>query len=125
MIWNSNEVYSGEWEHGKQHGQVGRREASKGPDKAQGEHIWIMEGTNSINFQTFNRYVGQFEKGKRHGQGRFEYADGTIYEGGWNENHKVRRISLASLGLSFHSCVAIRMASASTCILMEERTRAV
>ncbi|EKX50293.1 hypothetical protein GUITHDRAFT_104103 [Guillardia theta CCMP2712] len=74
MIWNSNEIYTGEWEDGKQHGQ--------------GEHIWIMEGTNSINFQTFNRYVGQFEKGKRHGQGRFEYADGTVYEGGWNENHK-------------------------------------
>ncbi|CAH8616450.1 unnamed protein product [Heterobilharzia americana] len=33
-----------------------------------------------------NEYIGQFMLGERHGYGRMNYADGSIYEGDWSHN---------------------------------------
>lgn len=35
-----------------------------------------------------NTYYGNFKNGKRHGQGTFLYANGTKYEGSWENNVK-------------------------------------
>ena len=35
-----------------------------------------------------NTYYGSFKDGKRHGKGTFLYADGSKYEGNWENNLK-------------------------------------
>jgi hypothetical protein len=75
MLWHTrNEVYIGEWREGR-------------PDGA-GEHVWFAELQSGTPFQTLNRYSGEMAHGLRHGQGRFEYADGSSYEGAWVEGAK-------------------------------------
>lgn len=38
------------------------------------------------HFKQGSRYEGFKKNGKRHGQGKFFYQDGGMYEGNWNQN---------------------------------------
>ena len=38
------------------------------------------------NYSNGSRYEGEKLDGMRHGQGKFFYQDGGLYEGGWKEN---------------------------------------
>ncbi len=53
-----------------------------------GEHVWFMEVQSGTAFQTMNHYTGDWQNGRRHGYGVFEYADGSQYEGEWVDNVK-------------------------------------
>ena len=37
---------------------------------------------------TDGSYIGEYENGKRHGHGIFEWLIGDIYEGGWKDDHR-------------------------------------
>lgn len=72
MFWaDTQERYDGNWYQGLQHGE--------------GRHIFF-----NLSAQTCNCYVGSFQHGKRNGTGTFYYADGSMFEGHWENNEKVR-----------------------------------
>lgn len=48
-----------------------------------GEHIWPVFGSDRSGLAGVNRYRGAWKEGKRHGEGTFEYADGSRYRGSW------------------------------------------
>ena len=45
------------------------------------QYIIIFIGT--YIFKNKSRYIGEYENGKKHGQGIFYYPDGSRYEGSW------------------------------------------
>ena len=45
-----------------------------------------MHGAGKMIYRNQGRYIGEFSKGKRHGQGSFEYLDGRVYEGNWSDD---------------------------------------
>merc|ERR1719174_1971893 len=84
MTWKDtglSEVYSGSWEDDNPQGV--------------GTHTWhapqpkmdIGRGVGPSQ-QMNNRYHGEWNRGVRHGQGSFFYANGATYSGAWNENVK-------------------------------------
>ena len=89
MNWvTQNCVYQGEWQNGQPHGF--------------GEMKWYDDAVaspassprragNKVSKQMLNRYIGQFESGKRHGVGIFYFQNGTVYEGGFSRNLKSGR----------------------------------
>lgn len=53
-----------------------------------GEHNWYLARVEMTQYTLRNTYYGNFKNGKRHGQGTFLYANGTKYEGNWENNLK-------------------------------------
>lgn len=98
MYYKTGNVYRGGWRHGKQHGhgqmlwytknEVYMGEWESGLQQGRGEHVWFIDVNNGTQFMTENRYKGEWRMGQRHGQGLFEYADGSKYSGQWAENCK-------------------------------------
>lgn len=39
-----------------------------------------------MEFQCGDRYEGGFEMGKKHGQGKYDYADRDYYDGEWKND---------------------------------------
>ncbi|XP_075035766.1 radial spoke head 10 homolog B isoform X2 [Mixophyes fleayi] len=75
MKWlSSNEEYMGQWEHGIQNGL--------------GTHTWFLKRVPGSQYSLRNEYVGNFVDGVRHGQGRYYYANGAMYDGEWKNNKK-------------------------------------
>jgi len=48
----------------------------------------MFEGYGTMLFVGIGTYKGMFEGGNLNGKGRFEYLDGSIYEGMWKDNKK-------------------------------------
>uniref|UniRef100_H2XNT1 Radial spoke head 10 homolog B-like n=1 Tax=Ciona intestinalis TaxID=7719 RepID=H2XNT1_CIOIN len=75
MRWlTSDESYSGVWENGVQHGV--------------GTHTWYLHRVPGSQYPLRNEYVGDFINGLRHGQGKFFFASGAVYNGEWENNKK-------------------------------------
>ncbi|XP_073399170.1 radial spoke head 10 homolog B isoform X1 [Dendrobates tinctorius] len=75
MRWlSSNEEYVGQWEHGVQNGP--------------GTHTWFLKRVAGSQYSLRNEYIGNFVSGARHGQGRYYYANGAMYDGQWRNNRK-------------------------------------
>ncbi|XP_069590333.1 radial spoke head 10 homolog B isoform X1 [Ranitomeya imitator] len=75
MRWlSSNEEYMGQWEHGVQNGA--------------GTHTWFLKRVAGSQYALRNEYIGNFVSGARHGQGRYYYANGAMYDGQWRNNKK-------------------------------------
>ncbi|MNE87643.1 MORN repeat protein [compost metagenome] len=71
MRWYlNNEEYEGNWQDGKPHGK--------------GKLMYL-----NVSNETCNYYEGDFVNGQREGYGVFYYADGSKYEGCWQNNMKV------------------------------------
>ena len=50
-----------------------------------GTYEWVPHGRS---WHQNNTYTGEFARGKRHGHGVFQYADGAVYDGEWKEGMK-------------------------------------
>ncbi|XP_030630978.1 radial spoke head 10 homolog B [Chanos chanos] len=75
MRWfQLGQQYSGHWENGIQHGL--------------GKHTWFLKRVPGSQYPLRNEYVGEFLQGFRHGRGKFLYASGAVYTGGWKRNKK-------------------------------------
>jgi len=48
----------------------------------------MLEGYGTMLFVGIGTYKGMFEGGNLNGKGRFEYLDGSIYDGMWKDNKK-------------------------------------
>ena len=81
--------YSGEWLNDLQHGQ--------------GEESWNNQKT---------RYIGIFYKGKKSGKGRFEWEDGSFYEGDFVDGY------FQGYGKVFFSWLTNLQASTTSLILI-------
>ena len=46
---------------------------------------WYRSGQGTFTWKNGNKYVGQWEEGKRHGQGTFTWKSGNKYVGQWEE----------------------------------------
>lgn len=106
QVWPSKNRYDGEWQNGRMHGhgrmiwcEGGVHEEYVGnweDDKPQGvgKHTWHSpapksDGRHEILLQQMNNsYEGCWKEGVRHGQGTFNYANGSKYTGSWDENVK-------------------------------------
>ena len=98
MRYDNGDVYEGGWVRGMKEGS-GRMDykannsfyvgdwAADQPN-GKGEHVWKEIGASNPYLQTFNRYVGDFKDGMRHGRGTFFYATGASYRGDWRNNLK-------------------------------------
>lgn len=87
----NGDTYEGSYEHGKRHGQV-RMGASRGwspPFSTLFVSVKFQDDMNPIicvfqgiyKFKNGARYIGEYVKNKKHGQGTFIYPDGSRYEG--------------------------------------------
>ena len=65
MTFQNGNFYSGHWFKGVLHGYASAR---------------ILVDSHS---QSYKEYVGEFQNGKQHGQGKFTWPDGEFYEGQW------------------------------------------
>jgi hypothetical protein len=46
----------------------------------------LANGQGSITFATGGKYIGQFKNNMQHGQGKYTYANGKVKEGIWKDN---------------------------------------
>ncbi|KAI5060020.1 hypothetical protein GOP47_0024440 [Adiantum capillus-veneris] len=53
-----------------------------------GKSVWMSNELEDNSNHLLNYYVGEYERGLRHGKGTFYYASGAIYKGEWAENKK-------------------------------------
>eukprot|EP00775_Hariotina_reticulata_P006988 gene6988-7202_t len=80
MKWATTEqVYSGQWVCNLPNGL--------------GQHLWqygpsSLQAANHASNLMFNRYVGMFKDGQRHGEGALWYSSGARYEGQWDRDKK-------------------------------------
>lgn len=73
MNWkNCCQKYEGTWKHDMPNGF--------------GSYLWLLN--NSEHSFLRNRYEGNFVNGTRQGLGTYYYANGSKYEGDWNDNIK-------------------------------------
>lgn len=47
----------------------------------------VFEG-NGVLKSTSGKYIGEFANGKKHGKGRYQWADGRVYEGRYDSDMK-------------------------------------
>ncbi|KAF8565987.1 hypothetical protein P879_01891 [Paragonimus westermani] len=69
-----DEIYTGTWVDGKQHGL--------------GCHAWHILRVRTTQYSLPNVYDGQWKNGKRSGLGTFHYPNGSKYVGYWENNLK-------------------------------------
>ena len=80
--------YDGEWRDGKKHGEGSCRyhdngddyEGSWAEDKWHGHGVWTLRGEDG---SVHEKFVGDMLNGQMHGNGRYQYADGSHYDGQW------------------------------------------
>jgi len=62
----------------------------------------MSAGGHEFKLQAFpqGNYVGEFQSGERHGMGRFEYFNGNLYVGSWQNDRKSGYIMLRVQGRS-------------------------
>lgn len=87
----NGDTYEGNYESGKRHGQVRKGDRGNwfpqlnivlvyvGPRTGVHCIVDVFQGT--YKFKNGARYVGDYVKNKKHGQGTFVYPDGSRYEG--------------------------------------------
>ena len=83
--------YDGEWRDGKKHGEGSCRyhdngddyEGSWAEDKWHGHGVWTLRGEDG---SVHEKFVGDMLNGQMHGNGRYQYADGSHYDGQWQHN---------------------------------------
>ncbi|KAM4820781.1 radial spoke head 10 homolog B [Thomomys bottae] len=83
MRWlTTNEEYMGHWDRGVQNGF--------------GKYTWFQKRIPCSQYTMRNEYIGEFLDGCRHGQGKFFYASGAVFEGEWicNKKHGPGRLTL-------------------------------
>lgn len=73
MIYGSGDIYEGEFENGKEH------------------------GNGTFRWKNGNVYEGEFVESKRHGWGKMVWASGNTYEGQWVEGKKQGKVSYTCL----------------------------
>eukprot|EP01147_Barroeca_monosierra_P001902 gene1902-4996_t len=66
--------YEGSWLQGQPHGR--------------GCYTWIQQRIEGSQYVCRNSYVGEFQHGRRHGNGTFFFAEGSVLEGNWANNIK-------------------------------------
>ena len=98
--WSSGQTYEGEWLNdqitgsGCMHWPVDDRfEMYSGAFQAGqphgfGEFTWPSMPTLTATQQLHNKYIGNWNHGKRHGRGIYLYADGSSYDGEWSDDNK-------------------------------------
>lgn len=106
QVWPSGNTYNGQWRQGKMSGQgtmvwldgITPEQYSGNWEDNQpqgvGTYTWHPpeQGFDSAgpkdmpSQQMNNRYQGQWNKGSRHGDGTFFYANGATYSGSWLDN---------------------------------------
>ena len=64
-LTSQSSIYSGEWLRGLRNGF--------------GEEDWVKTG---------DHYEGYYQAGERHGKGKLNYADGSVYQGGFVRNEQ-------------------------------------
>ena len=57
----------------------------------------LGQGVKCINKTLYKWYKGEYKDGKFHGQGIFNYPDGTIYKGKWKDGNKQGKGTLTFL----------------------------
>jgi len=73
MTYGSGDIYEGEFENGKEH------------------------GNGTFRWKNGNVYEGEFVESKRHGWGKMVWASGNTYEGQWVEGKKQGKVSYTCL----------------------------
>ena len=81
----SGDIYAGEWQEGKYHGQ-GTIEYSDGTKYVGKWKDGLPNGQGTLTDSNENKYVGNFKDGKRHGQGIYTMSDGSKYVGQWEDS---------------------------------------
>ncbi|XP_054289764.1 MORN repeat-containing protein 3-like [Macrosteles quadrilineatus] len=92
QLWKNKHMYEGDWLNGQRHGYG---VLSKILDDGVTQ-ILLYDGDWQYGKpEGFGRkhsgdeyYEGEFKSGKRHGQGRMWFADGSFYDGTWVDNMK-------------------------------------
>ncbi|KPP65479.1 hypothetical protein Z043_116098 [Scleropages formosus] len=103
----SGNVYEGQWRNNARHGEgtmkwlaLGQRYAGQweeGVQQGRGTHAWFLRRVPGSQYALRNEYAGDFAQGVRHGQGRFCYASGAVYSGGWRSDKKHGQMEFAVL----------------------------
>lgn len=108
QVWPTGNSYEGQWECGKMsgHGTMTWRNGSSvevytglwqnNHPQGEGTHTWHSVELKADQTPTpqqqsqqmNNRYVGQWDAGKRSGHGTFYYANGAHYQGEWDQHIK-------------------------------------
>ncbi|OBS60615.1 hypothetical protein A6R68_08243, partial [Neotoma lepida] len=96
--YKSGNIYEGQWENNMRHGEGRMRWLTtneeytghweKGIQNGFGTHTWFLKRIPNSQYPLRNEYIGAFVNGFRHGQGKFYYASGAMYEGDWVFNKK-------------------------------------
>ncbi|XP_036020777.1 mismatch repair endonuclease PMS2 isoform X4 [Mus musculus] len=99
--YKSGNIYEGQWENNMRHGEGRMRWLTtneeytghweKGIQNGFGTHTWFLKRIPNSQYPLRNEYIGEFVNGFRHGQGKFYYASGAMYEGEWASNKKQGR----------------------------------
>ncbi|NP_001013889.1 radial spoke head 10 homolog B isoform X3 [Rattus norvegicus] len=99
--YKSGNIYEGQWENNMRHGEGRMRWLTtneeytghweKGIQNGFGTHTWFLKRIPNSQYPLRNEYIGAFVNGFRHGQGKFYYASGAMYEGEWVSNKKQGR----------------------------------
>uniref|UniRef100_A0A6C0KF06 Uncharacterized protein n=1 Tax=viral metagenome TaxID=1070528 RepID=A0A6C0KF06_9ZZZZ len=94
--------HDGAWQDGKPHGQ-GTMTAANGCGAVydgQGKYQGEYHGQGKYTYPGGGVYEGEWRGGKRHGQGKKTYPDGDVYEGEWRDGRLIG-FSDATLGKRF------------------------
>ncbi|KAM5213697.1 radial spoke head 10 homolog B isoform 4-T7 [Hipposideros larvatus] len=96
--YKSGNIYEGQWANNVRHGEGRMRwlttneeytgQWGKGIQNGFGTHTWFLKRIPNSQYPLRNEYIGDFVNGYRHGNGKFYYASGAIYEGEWVSNKK-------------------------------------
>ena len=84
----TRDVYEGQWDDGKRHGQGKYTYADGDAYEGQWEDN-MYHGRGKFMYASGSAYEGQYKDGKRHGQGTRTYSDGTVYEGQWEDGRRL------------------------------------
>lgn len=86
----NGDVYEGNYEFGKRHGQVRSEPRPRvlctaslfwGPLRTRPCHCLSLCPQGIYKFKSGAQYIGEYFRNKKHGQGTFIYPDGSRYEG--------------------------------------------